>query len=343
MLRPDALTRGPIVAPAEPLINWPDPPRELIGFLASYLTLGSVGYYFGVLWPARRAGGAGAAALADSGPRAARIGLIGVFFAALSLLVAAIMRAHLMGLTYTDALLVQRGPIVARLVMVALLVIGFALAAGRIGFGWCLAAVVALVVQLNNLPGVFRGRWFGIVNPVHVLGGSLWLGTLFVMMVAGVGIAASANVAAADKDAAVGTLVRKFSAIGLTGAGLLGITGVTTAWRHLHRWSSLWTTPYGWTLDAKLLVVCFILGLGYYHWRHAGPNLKTSEDVKTFKMTAWRELKLAGVVLLITSVLVSLPSPRSRPEGAQKPATMQGPPPGGPGAPPKPAQGGDHD
>lgn len=327
----------------EPLLNWPDPPRELIGFLASYLTLGAVGFYFGVLWPSRRNGGAGTAALADSGPRAARIGLIGVFCAALSLLVAAIMRAHLMGLSFTDALLVQRGPILLRLTLVLLLVIGFSLGAARKGFGWCLAAVVALFIQLNNLPGVFHGRWFGIINPVHVLGGSLWLGTLFVMMVAGVGIALASNVAQGEKDAAVGLLVQKFSAIGLTGAGLLGVTGVTTAWRHLHRWSSLWTTPYGWTLDAKLLVVCCILGLGYYHWRKAGPNLKTTEDVATFRMTAWRELKLAGLVLIITSILVSLPSPRSRPEGAPKPGQMQGPPSGASGAQQKPPQGGDHD
>ena len=327
----------------EPLLNWPDPPRELIGFLASYLTLGAVGFYFGVLWPARRNGGAGTAALADSGPRAARIGLIGVFCVALSLLLAAIMRAHLMGLSFTDALLVQRGPILMRLALVLLLVIGFSLGAARKGFGWCLAAVVALFIQLNNLPGVFRGRWFGIINPVHVLGGSLWLGTLFVMMVAGVGIALASNVAQGEKDAAVGLLVRRFSAVGLTGAGLLGVTGVITAWRHLHRWSSLWTTPYGWTLDAKLVVVFFIFWLGFYHWRTAGPNLKSSDDVAMFRKTAWRELTLAGLVLIITSILTSLPSPRSRPEGAPKPGQMQGPPRGAPGAQQKPPQGGDHD
>jgi putative copper export protein len=155
------------------------------------------------------------------------------------------------------------------------------------------------------------------------------------MMVAGIGIALQAD--SGERDAAVGTLVRRFSAIALVGAGLLGITGVTTAWRHLHRWSSLWTTPYGWTLDAKLAVVCFILALGYYHWRKAGPNLNSSEAVATFKTTAWRELKLAGLVLIITSVLVSLPAPRARPEGGQGglgTTRLQGPPPGGPGGPP---------
>ncbi|MGH7532101.1 MAG: hypothetical protein ACREL4_02310, partial [Gemmatimonadales bacterium] len=73
----------------------------------------------------------------------------------------------------------------------------------------------------------------------------------------------------------------------------------------------------------------------YHHWQKAGPNLNSSEAVATFKTTAWRELKLAGVVLLITSVLVSLPSPRSRAPNEGSPGTQHagprsgGPPPGG--------------
>ena len=39
------------MAPAEPLLVWTDPLREIIGFLASYLPLGAVGYYFAVLRP----------------------------------------------------------------------------------------------------------------------------------------------------------------------------------------------------------------------------------------------------------------------------------------------------
>lgn len=323
------------MAPAEPLLVWTDPPREIIGFLASYLPLGAAGYYFAVLRPALRQGGPGSAALGGSAPRAARIGLVGVLCGALALLIAVIGRADRTGLGFSDTVILMRGPVLQRILLVAAVGLGFVLALLRRSWGWVIAALSALWIQLNGLPQVFSGRWFGIINPLHVLGGSLWLGTLFVMMVAGIGIALQAD--SGERDAAVGTLVRRFSAIALVGAGLLGITGVTTAWRHLHRWSSLWTTPYGWTLDAKLAVVCFILALGYYHWRKAGPNLNSSEAVATFKTTAWRELKLAGLVLIITSVLVSLPAPRARPEGGQGglgTTRLQGPPPGGPGGPP---------
>lgn len=330
------------MAPAEPLLVWTDPPRELIGFLASYLPLGALGFQFGVLWPALRAGGPGRNVLGTASHRAALIGLIGTLFGACAILISVLNRVHVTGAGWTDTLILLRGPVVTRVWLVALAAVGFALVLARQEWGWCLSLVGMLWIQLGGIAILFTKRWMGMANSLHVFGGSLWLGTLFVMMVAGVGVAFRAE--ASERDAAVGTLVRRFSAIALTGAGLLGVTGVITAWRHLHRWSSFWTTPYGWALDAKLVVVCFILGLGFYHWKKAGPNLNSSEAVATFRKTAWRELKLAGLVLIITSVLVSLPSPRFRePNGAPPGAEHAGPRPGGPGGPGGPPPGGDHD
>lgn len=329
---------------AEPLLTWSDPPRELAGFLASYLPLGALGFQFGVLWPALRSGGPGRNVLGNASHRAAVIGLVGTLFGALVLLVAVMNRASMTGLGWTDTVILLRGPVVQRLWLLALTAIGFALVLGRMQAGWFLALVGMLWIQLGGIAILFTKRWMAMANSIHVFGGSLWLGTLFVMMVAGVGAAFATGGDTPDRDAAVGLLVRKFSAIALVGAGLLGVSGVITAWRHLHRWSSLWTTPYGFTLDAKLVVVLLIVSLGYYHWRKAGPNLNTPDAVRTFKVTAWRELRLAGLVLLITSVLVSLPSPRFRPEGGPgRPGAerFQGPP-GGPGGPPKPPAG-DHD
>lgn len=329
---------------AEPLLTWTDPPRELLGFLASYLPLGALGFQFGVLWPALRSGGAGRNVLGSASHRAAVIGLVGTLCGSLVLLVAILGRAGMTGLGFTDTVILLRGPIVQRLWLLALTTAGFTLVLARLQAGWFLAAVGMLWIQLGGIAILFTKRWMGMANSLHVFGGSLWLGTLFVMMVAGVGAAFAAPADAPDRDAAVGLLVRKFSAIALFGAGLLGVSGVITAWRHLHRWSSLWTTPYGFTLDAKLLVVLCIVALGYYHWKKAGPNLNTSADVVTFKKTAWRELKLAGLVLLITSVLTSLPSPRFRPEGSGRPGAErpQGPPRGGPEGAPRPG-GGDRD
>ncbi|MFI5235445.1 MAG: copper resistance D family protein [Gemmatimonadales bacterium] len=298
------------MAPAEPLLIWTDPPRELVGFLASYLPLGAIGFQFAVLVPAVGRGGPGATVLHDASHRAARIGVIGALCAALALLISVLNRAGHTGLGFEDTVLLLRGQVIQRLGLVALMALGFSLALARVRGGWVLAAIGTLWIQLGNLPGVFSGRWPGIINPLHVLGGSLWIGTLFVLMVAGVGAINAATAGEAhERNAAIGLLVRKFSAIALIGAGLLGATGIVTAWRHLHRWSSLWTTPYGWTLDAKLLVVLCIIKLGHHHWKRVGPTLGTPESITAFRRTAWIELRLAGLVLLITSVLVSLPTP----------------------------------
>src|SRR5437016_358900 len=62
--------------------------------------------------------------------------------------------------------------------------------------------------------------------------------------------------------AAVAVMVRHFSRLALWSSGLLVLTGVITAWRHLKYLAALWTTPYGWTLDAKLLVVLAVAALG---------------------------------------------------------------------------------
>ena len=44
-----------MIAPAEPLIEWPQPLLEYAGFVAAFLTSGSVGFRYAVLRPLMRA------------------------------------------------------------------------------------------------------------------------------------------------------------------------------------------------------------------------------------------------------------------------------------------------
>lgn len=57
------------------------------------------------------------------------------------------------------------------------------------------------------------------------------------------------------------------------------------------------------------MVVAGVIALGAYNWRKQRPKLGTEAGAIALRGTATRELLLAGLVLLITSVLVSLPSP----------------------------------
>ncbi len=93
-------------------------------------------------------------------------------------------------------------------------------------------------------------------------------------------------------------------------AGLLVITGVTTAVRHLKYLSALWTTPYGYTFIAKLCAVAVVVVLGAWNWKRVKPRLGDEGAAVAIRRSAIRELAVAGVVLLITAMLVSLPSPR---------------------------------
>ena len=83
-----------------------------------------------------------------------------------------------------------------------------------------------------------------------------------------------------------------------------------TAWRHLHRLDALWTTPYGYALIAKLCVVGGVLLLGAYNWRRQSPRLGDEASSRSLQRSATLELLVAAVVLVLTAILVSLPSPR---------------------------------
>lgn len=137
----------------------------------------------------------------------------------------------------------------------------------------------------------------------------MWIGTLFVMVVAGISTALSGAFATSDRGAAVAALVNRFSTIALWSTGLLVLTGVTTAWLNLGTIEALWTSIYGKTLIVKmsLVAVVFLLG-GYNNWR-VKPTLGTQDAARRMKRTATFEIAVAAIVLIVTAVLVNLPAP----------------------------------
>ena len=85
--------------------------------------------------------------------------------------------------------------------------------------------------------------------------------------------------------------------------------GVITAWRHLKYLSALWTTPYGYALLLKLALVAAVFSFGAWNWRRQRPRLGSESAATALRRSAWSELAAAGLVLLATAVLVSLPTP----------------------------------
>ena len=109
----------------------------------------------------------------------------------------------------------------------------------------------------------------------------------------------------------VALLVSRFSPLALGAAALLGTTGVITAVRHLKYWSALWTTPYGYVFDVKFALVLCVIALGAWNWRRMTPRLGDEAAAHDLRRSARAELTFAGLVLLVTGILVSIPSPRA--------------------------------
>jgi len=305
--------------PAEPLLQWPDPIIELIGFLASFLAVGAVGFRV-VSNGALRAPGI----VTDAGPvvreaarRAAAIGFLGALVSlALRLwrLPEGAERAH----TTVALLLAHDVRTQLQLALALAAALGLALAAARARIGWALAAIGTLLAPLT--PALF-GQWARLATPAHRLFAGLWIGTLFLLVAAGIGTVLQSTLPPARRGEAVAALVHAFSPLALTAAALLAVCGAITAWQHLHVLSNLWTTPYGVTLIVKLAMVGVVLALGAWNWRRQKPRLGTEDGARSLRGTATGELVAAFVVLAITAVLVSLPSPKPpgaapRPEGA---------------------------
>jgi copper resistance protein D len=319
---------------AEPLIEWSEPVMELIGFIAIFLTAGAIGFRYSSLRGklGRGAAAADAAIYGTAGRRAAVLGLIGSIIAmirAVLALPALAERAH----TTTGALLSSNAPAQMLIGFGVLALIGFLLASARVSIGWPLAA---LGVVAGTLRGLFAGRWSQLVNPMHELAAGLWIGTLFVMVIVGLALVLRQETPADRRGPIAAAMVNDFSPLALVCGGLVVLFGVITAWRHLNPLSSLWTTPYGWALIAKLAVVAVVFTLGAWNWKRGRPTLGSEAGAHGLKRSATGELLAAGVVLVITAILVSLPSPR-------RPGAPGGPP-GGPGAaegpPPAVAPGG---
>jgi copper transport protein len=209
--------------------------------------------------------------------------------------------------TFVESLPRARGPFELRMALLVLAILGFAMVRAIRSWGWAVAGVCIVVAVLMPL---YTGRGAGKVNAVHILAASTWIGTLLVLTIVGIRGVIRTAAAGPPRAQLVGELVNSFSPLALTASAVVALTGLTTAWMHLKRLSSLWTTSYGITLVIKLILVAIVAALGAWNWRRVRPSLGGEGTEERIRRSATMELTFAGLVLLATSVLVSLPSPR---------------------------------
>ena len=300
-------------------VDWADPPRELIGFVAQFLAAGAIGFrYFALRLPRIEAD---RPFYQDAARRAAVFGVIGV---ALSIVLMVLALPALAARRHTTpgALLTGDVTTILQAAFLIIAIVGFLMAAMQIAAGWPIAAIGVVV---GSLRAVFTGRWASLVNPVHVLAAGFWIGTLFVLVTAGLSAMFRHESTRERRGVIAADMVNGFSPLALTMGGVVVLFGVITAWRHLHVLSNLWSTPYGITLIVKLVFVATVFALGAWNWRRQRPMLGSEPAAAAIRRSATAELSVAAVVLLITALLVSLPAPRPPGATPRAPAAAGGP------------------
>ncbi len=272
-------------------MNLSDPLRELLGFLGAYLSIGVVGLRYAVLGPVLNRDAADSTRtrlFENAGRRASSVGLLGIAISTTLLFASVVRVAHARQMRIVEVLVAGHAQPAVDMVLYAIAIVGFGLVMARIGSGWPLAAIGTIGSALSNLLSL---RWAAMVNPVHVLAGSLWIGTLFVLMAIAVPTVLGGPQSNDDKALTVADLVNAFSPLALTAVAVLVATGVLTAVRHLKYVAALWTTSYGQALIVKLCVVAVVLGLGAWNWRRVRPSLGTPAASDTLRRSARLELR----------------------------------------------------
>ncbi|MDQ3673077.1 MAG: copper resistance protein CopC/CopD [Gemmatimonadota bacterium] len=259
------------------------------------------------------------------GPASRRAANVG-FYAALVLAVVVLLRLlaqsyamHAPGSGFAPALM---WPMIGRTIWgwgwllqflaTAVAIAGFFAARKDLTRGWGIAAAGAVL-------GAFAPALSGhaasapmlrplaiFADGVHILGASGWLGSLLVLLVAG--IPAAMRLDTEDRGPAVADLVGVYSPTALIFAGVTAVAGIFSGWIHLGTIPALWQTEYGKTLLVKLAVLGIVTVTGAYNFLYVRPRLGKIEGVKSIRRSATIEVGVAVVVLLVTAVLVATPT-----------------------------------
>ena len=172
-----------------------------------------------------------------------------------------------------------------------------------------LAAIACAVASAlaSHAASVSQLRGVAIASDaMHLLGASTWLGSLVVLLAAG--MSTIAQEAAAPRGPLVRALVNAFSPVALASAGIVVATGVIAAWLHVGAWQNLWSTRYGTVLLVKLALVAATALVGFYNWRKVRPALGTDDASRWLVRSARVEVTLAALILVVTAVLVATPT-----------------------------------
>ena len=137
--------------------------------------------------------------------------------------------------------------------------------AARFPRAWIFVAGTAAFSMVVVVPLVGHGgthnAWLLLAHRVHLFGAGLWIGSLAVALLSGLG----------NTDELLARL-RHFAPFALTGAALIAASGAVLSYWHIQPLSRILSTEYGRILLGKVAGALVVAALGFVNWR--GPRVK---------------------------------------------------------------------
>ena len=134
----------------------------------------------------------------------------------------------------------------------------------------------------------------------HLLGASLWAGGLLFLVVA---LAPTVrDLTAAGRRVVLGRALPRFSLLALIAWGVMGFTGLYSAWLQVGNIPALTGTPYGQTLILKLILIVPLLALGAFNLVVVTRKLRVAETEE--RVEGWSNHFVSA--LIAEAVIVTL-------------------------------------
>ena len=286
------------------------------------IVIGAIAFNFGVLGFLRRKQEVNSRMLAPARDRAATIGLAGAAVVGAAAILRLYAQSYAMHGAANAGDVTLVGAMLAKTVwgwgwllqLVAVIVasLGFGAARRASRLGWWIAALGAAGLAFSPALSGHAASSPRLVplailaDGVHVIGAGGWLGSLLLVLLAG--IPAALRLGEGERSSAVAELVNAFSPTALVFAGIAVATGVFAAWLHLDAVSALWQTQYGKTLLVKIAILSVVAATGAYNWLRVKPALGDARGTARMRRSATVELAVGVLVLLVTAVLVATPT-----------------------------------
>jgi copper transport protein len=145
-----------------------------------------------------------------------------------------------------------------------------------------------LALAMPLLGHAAGSAWRQAMHVAHNLAAGAWIGTLGVITIAAW---------QPSSRVPVPRLVRDFSPIALTSAGVVAVSGVIAAWTYVGSWPALWGTAYGRVLLVKLGGVALVASCGALNWREVRRGLAPRRALLTVEwLVALTVVGLTGVL-----------------------------------------------